>query len=179
MNKQERAHEFALKVLAPQIEMLESAYMEGYADALSDKEEEESRKIKLPDNIEYHDFNLPSGKKWAFVEGVHISYLDQLDNNFNLPSKEDVEELMKYVQFQYETTYHYKYMTISYFIHSKYIDNLKVKLINISKSRLAGFWMKDEEVNDKGLLNMAVIHEESIEFEQYHQTHKNTLVLVK
>lgn len=26
---------------------------------------------------------------------------------------------------------------------------------------------------------MAVIHEDSIEFEQYHQTHKNTLVPVK
>lgn len=77
---------------------IEQAYVDGYNDCL--KHFENERLESFVDGVEYVDLMLPSGTKWATDYIISdqrkfrkFSYVEA--NKFNLPTKEDFEELCR------------------------------------------------------------------------------------
>ena len=76
---------------------IEQAYADGYNDGLNHYENE--RLESFVDGVEYKDLELPSGTKWAsgYVKDNDFIGLFAYEeaSKFNLPTKEDFEELCK------------------------------------------------------------------------------------
>lgn len=75
---------------------IEQAYLDGYNDGL--KHYENERLESIVDGVEYKDLKLPSGTKWA---SCYLKDKDLIGKfpyeeaaKFNLPTKEDYEELL-------------------------------------------------------------------------------------
>lgn len=96
MDIKERSKEYAEgKALSAFTSALEQAYADGYNDGL--KHYENERLESFVDGIEYKDLMLKSGTRWAagYVKDKDLigffSYIEAY--KFNLPTKEDFEEL--------------------------------------------------------------------------------------
>lgn len=86
------------------------AYVEGYKAGYNDRELEIP--VDLRDNkTEYVDLGLPSGTLWATkyesIGNNDIIYTYDEVQNLNIPTKEQVEELLKYckIKYVYKTGY--------------------------------------------------------------------------
>lgn len=86
-----KAREYAINKLNSQIDIIASAYVDGYNKA---------KGIITTDDMEYIDLGLPSGTKWAtryigatdeHPEGSRMVYYDAI--NYKLPTKEQYLEL--------------------------------------------------------------------------------------
>lgn len=76
---------------------IEQAYLDGYNDGL--KHYENERLESIVDGVEYKDLKLPSGTKWASGylkdKGFLGMFAYEEVAKFNLPTKEDFDELCK------------------------------------------------------------------------------------
>ena len=88
----EKANELLAKAIA-------QAYADGYRDGLKERERESSS-FEESHNVKFVDLGLPSGTMWAdnyLMENDGVSYLPYKDADlYNIPTKEQVEELMNY-----------------------------------------------------------------------------------
>lgn len=102
MTIQEKAREFALKILEDQISAVEKAYLEGYEEGKSSVVIPQVQSVILEEDIEWHDFGLPSGKIWGFCQK---KVTQSQANNYNLPSFDDVLEILKKCRITKDTVF--------------------------------------------------------------------------
>ena len=100
MDIKERAKDYAEGKATAAIEQaIANAYADGYKDGYQDREDEIPMEIK-ESTPEFFDMEFPSGTLWAtdFLRDengkvLYVSFREA--QKFNLPTKEQVEELMK------------------------------------------------------------------------------------
>lgn len=99
MDLNEKAKEYAEKVLKMQINRISQAYIDGYNDALQEV-------LHLPveeDGIKYYDMSLPSGTMWSAYIKDEKGFIETTYNrvkDLSIPTLEDVAELKKYTKGQ-------------------------------------------------------------------------------
>ena len=87
---------------------IEKAYMQGYNDAVEENSKEHIKIIE--DGVEYIDLGLPSGTLWALNNPKFVAYHDS--QKLNIPTKEQIDELAKFVRWETYNTYGPKFRMI-------------------------------------------------------------------
>ncbi len=124
---------------------IEKAYMQGYNDAV---EENSNEHIKIvEDGVEYIDLGLPSGTLWALKNPKIISYHES--QKINIPTKEQIEELARFVRWDYyEATRELDFHFIDIKGNKYYIKQPYFKNPDLSDKYLH-MWYR-EELDEKG-----------------------------
>ena len=155
MNITERSKQYAQgKALEAITAAIEKAYQDGYNDGLNHLELEKMEAAKT--GVKYVDLGLSSGTLWSkcyLGEGEDLySYLDA--SKFNIPTKEQYEELFKeskvcYLKNCYDVRIGIKFIGPNggeIQILYKRIQDLDA---TNSKNQSFYFWIKDDEAGDK------------------------------